>query len=87
MPHAWVGSGIHRRSTYALVTPGRFTLFVGDDGGAWWEAADRLRETRPIPLDVIAIGERSGLPDPTGAWRELPRNAAGQSNGGKSEPR
>lgn len=70
MPHAWVGSGIHRRSTYELVRPGRFTLFIGDDGAAWRDAADRVRATRPIPLDVIAIGERSGLPDGTGAWRQ-----------------
>ena len=69
-PHAWVGSGIHRRSTYELVRPGRFTLFIGDDGAAWRDAADRVRATRPIPLDVIAIGERSGLPDGTGAWRQ-----------------
>jgi 2,4-dichlorophenol 6-monooxygenase len=70
MPHAWVGAGIHRRSTYDLVKPGRFTLFIGDDGAPWRDAADHVRETRPIPLDVIAIGERGGLPDPTGAWRE-----------------
>jgi 2,4-dichlorophenol 6-monooxygenase len=70
MPHAWVGDGINRRSTYDLVTPGRFTLFVGDDGDAWRAAVDELRETRELPLDVIAIGERSGLPDAVGAWRE-----------------
>jgi 2,4-dichlorophenol 6-monooxygenase len=70
MPHAWVGSGIHRRSTYHLVSPGRFTLFIGDDGGAWRDAGDQLRAARDIPLDVIAIGERSGLPDGTGAWRQ-----------------
>lgn len=70
MPHAWVGSGIHRRSTYDLVTPGRFTLFIGDDGAAWRDAVDQVRAARAIPLDVIAIGERSGLPDETGAWRQ-----------------
>jgi len=70
MPHAWVGSGIHRGSTYGLVDPGRFTLFIGDDGEAWREAADQVRAARDIPLDVIAIGERSGLPDRTGAWSE-----------------
>jgi 2,4-dichlorophenol 6-monooxygenase len=70
MPHAWVGSGIHRRSTYHLVNPGRFTLFIGDDGAAWTDAADHLRAARDIPLDVIAIGERSGLPDAAGAWRQ-----------------
>ena len=69
MPHAWVGSSIHRRSTYELVSPGRFTLFIGDDGAAWRDAADQVR-ARGIPLDVIAIGERSGLPDGTGAWRQ-----------------
>ena len=63
MPHAWIGSGIHRRSTYDLVNPGRFTLFIGDDGAAWREAVDQVRASRAIPLDVIAIGERSGLPD------------------------
>jgi 2,4-dichlorophenol 6-monooxygenase len=68
MPHAWIGSDIHRRSTYDLVDPGRFTLFIGDDGAAWLDAADHLRASRDIPLDVIAIGERSGLPDGTGAW-------------------
>jgi 2,4-dichlorophenol 6-monooxygenase len=70
MPHAWIGSGIHRRSTYDLVTPGRFTLLIGDDGAAWRDAADRVRATRAIPLDLIAIGQRSGRLDSTGAWRE-----------------
>ena len=70
MPHAWVGSGIDRRSTYEMVRPDRFTLFIGDDGAAWRDAADQVRATRPIPLGLIAIGERSGLPDSTGAWRE-----------------
>jgi 2,4-dichlorophenol 6-monooxygenase len=70
MPHAWVGSAIHRRSTYDVVDPGRFTLFIGDEGGAWRDAADHLRAARDIPLDVIAVGEPSGLADPTGAWRE-----------------
>jgi 2,4-dichlorophenol 6-monooxygenase len=71
MPHAWVGAGVHRRSTYDLVRPGRFTLFVGDDGAAWSAAADELRAVRRIPLDVVAIGERSGtaLSDSSGEWR------------------
>jgi 2,4-dichlorophenol 6-monooxygenase len=70
MPHAWVGSGIERRSTYDLVAPGRFTLFIGDDGAGWRDAAAQLRAARDIPLDVIAIGRSSGLPDETGVWRQ-----------------
>jgi 2,4-dichlorophenol 6-monooxygenase len=69
MPHAWVGSGVHCQSTFDLVKPGRFTLFIGDDGDGWRAAADELRGAQRMPLDVIAIGERSGLPDETGAWR------------------
>jgi 2,4-dichlorophenol 6-monooxygenase len=70
MPHAWVGAGVHRRSTYDLVNPGRFTLFIGDDGAAWRDAVDQVRAARAIPLDVIAIGQESGLPDETGGWRQ-----------------
>jgi 2,4-dichlorophenol 6-monooxygenase len=69
MPHAWVGAGVHCTSTYDLVDPGRFTLFVGDDGAAWAQAAEQLRAERGLALDVIAIGERTGLDDRDSAWR------------------
>jgi len=69
MPHAWVGAGVHCTSTYDLVDPGRFTLFVGDDGAAWARAAEQLRAERGLALDVIAIGARTGLDDRDSAWR------------------
>jgi 2,4-dichlorophenol 6-monooxygenase len=62
MPHAWVGAGVRCRSTYELVDPGRFTLFVGDDGAPWREAATQLG------LDVIVIGA-TGLVDRDGTWQ------------------
>jgi 2,4-dichlorophenol 6-monooxygenase len=70
MPHAWVGPGVRCRSTYDLVEPGRFTLFIGDDGDAWREAVEQLRTERALPLDVITIGARRGLADRDGTWRE-----------------
>jgi 2,4-dichlorophenol 6-monooxygenase len=69
MPHAWVGSGVECVSTYELVDPGRFTLFVGDDGQSWRDAATKLRQTRGLALDVITIGARTGLADRDGTWR------------------
>ena len=69
MPHAWVGSGVHCRSTYDLLEPGRFMLFVGDGGAPWRDAADQVRAGRALPLDVVTIGE-TGLEDRTSAWRE-----------------
>jgi 2,4-dichlorophenol 6-monooxygenase len=75
MPHAWVGSGVRCRSTYDLVDPGRFTLFVGDDGGPWRDAAEQLRTERGLPLDVITIGARTGLVDRDATWREQSRVA------------
>ena len=63
MPHAWVGARAHRQSTYDLVEPGHFTLFVGGDGAAWQGAAERLRGERGIPLDVIVIS------DPESTWQ------------------
>jgi 2,4-dichlorophenol 6-monooxygenase len=70
LPHAWIDDDDgNRRAVKDLVTPGRFLLIAGEDGGAWCEAARDLAADAGIPLDAVRIGHLDGdLYDPRLAW-------------------
>lgn len=74
LPHAWVekGQGGPRLSTVNLVTPGRFVLIAGEDGGAWCDAAERVSAELGVPIDAVTIGHARGhLLDPRLTWSRL----------------
>jgi len=81
LPHAPIEDADGKRlSTLDLVTPGRFVLIAGEDGGAWRDAALALAKQRDLPLDAVRIGHLAGeYRDPRCAWlrrREIgPRGA------------
>lgn len=62
VPHAWVYRDGKRVSTLDLVGSG-FTLFIGDDGAAWSDAA--VSASRGVPISVQRIG--TGV-DVDGTW-------------------
>jgi 2,4-dichlorophenol 6-monooxygenase len=80
-PHAWIeDEDGERRPIKDLVTPGRFLLIAGEDGGAWCEAANELSSEADLPLDAVRIGHIDGdLYDPRCAWvrhREIESDGA-----------
>ena len=70
LPHAWIEDDDgRRRAIKDLVTPGRFLLIAGEDGGAWCDAARRLAADAGVPLDAVRIGHVDGdLFDPRSTW-------------------
>lgn len=63
VPHVWLSRGGERVSTLDLLPYGRFTVVTGPKGGAWAEAAARIRDVR---VGCLAIG--GDWADPQGAW-------------------
>jgi 2,4-dichlorophenol 6-monooxygenase len=70
LPHAWIEDEHGDRLPIKdLVSPGRFLLIAGEDGGAWCEAARELAADAGLPLDAVRIGHLDGdLYDPRCAW-------------------
>ncbi|MCV7166241.1 FAD-dependent monooxygenase [Mycobacterium stomatepiae] len=55
IPHAWVLDGEDRVSTLDLFGPD-FTLFTGDDGAAWPDAAASASQALGVPITLRRIG-------------------------------
>jgi putative polyketide hydroxylase len=68
VPHVWVRRGDERVSTLDLLGPG-FTLFTGEDGERWLDAAAATSAALGVPIDVHRIG--GDTVDPEGAWAEI----------------
>lgn len=81
VPHAWVDDGGKRVSTLDLLGPG-FTLFTGDDGAAWSDAAASVSKAIGVPVAAHALGPDTewvtvtGLP-PAGALLVRPDDFVG----------
>jgi putative polyketide hydroxylase len=67
VPHAWVQHGGQRASTLDLLGPG-FTLFTGDNGARWADAAAAAAAALGVPISVHRIGREGDVVDPDGAW-------------------
>lgn len=81
LPHAWIDDADgNRRPIKDLVSPGRFLLIAGEEGGDWCEAARELSTGAGVPLDALRIGHLDGdLFDPRCAWlrhREIASDGA-----------
>jgi putative polyketide hydroxylase len=68
VPHVWVQHGGQRISTLDLLGPG-FTLFTGEDGERWLDAAVATSAALGVPIDVHRIG--GDTVDPEGAWAAI----------------
>lgn len=64
VPHAWVYRDGQQVSTLDLLASG-FTLFIGNDGAPWADAADRASEATGVPISVQRIGTEV---DVDGTW-------------------
>ncbi|HEY9304404.1 MAG TPA: FAD-dependent monooxygenase, partial [Mycobacterium sp.] len=67
VPHAWVEVDGKRVSTLDLLGPG-FTLFTGDDGTAWSDAAASASKAVGVPINVRRIGTEG---DVSGDWARI----------------
>jgi 2-polyprenyl-6-methoxyphenol hydroxylase-like FAD-dependent oxidoreductase len=67
VPHAWVEVDGKRVSTLDLLGPG-FTLFTGDDGPPWADAAASASKAMGVPINVRRIGAEG---DVNGDWARI----------------
>jgi 2,4-dichlorophenol 6-monooxygenase len=78
LPHAWLDAGGATTSTVDLVPGDSFVLLVtGAADAAWRMAAETVRPSLPVALDVVAIGHGAGLSDPLGDWESVRGTEAG----------
>jgi 2-polyprenyl-6-methoxyphenol hydroxylase-like FAD-dependent oxidoreductase len=68
-PHVWLERDGHRVSTHDLVDT-RFTLFAGERGGPWIDAAHAAAGTVGGPLAALAVGNGADVADTGGKWKE-----------------
>jgi hypothetical protein len=66
-PHVWLARDGRRVSTHDLVDM-RFTLFAGERGAPWRDAARALAGSLGIPLDALTVGPGADLGDPGEQW-------------------
>jgi 2-polyprenyl-6-methoxyphenol hydroxylase-like FAD-dependent oxidoreductase len=66
-PHVWLERRGRRISTHDLVNM-RFTLFAGQHGEPWRDAACAVAGSLGVPLDAHTIGRSKDVDDPEGQW-------------------
>jgi 2,4-dichlorophenol 6-monooxygenase len=55
-PHLWLNPPENSRSTHDLLDPARFTLLLGEGGGAWRDAAKQVLGSLRSKLQVQELG-------------------------------
>jgi len=71
MPHGWVFKGGRKESLLYLCGHGRFTLFTGNAGQRWREAAERVTRELGVPVEIVVIGPGQDYEDPYGDYARL----------------
>ncbi|GFE66182.1 FAD-dependent oxidoreductase [Litoreibacter roseus] len=72
VPHVWVyRADGHRVSTKDLCGQGRFTLLTGLGGEGWRKAADAVRESLGVEIDVRVIGPGQAFEDHYGDFAAI----------------
>jgi 2,4-dichlorophenol 6-monooxygenase len=56
LPHAWVERSNERLALRTLIHEGHFALIAGENGEPWIEAAQKLAQTKGIPLRGARVG-------------------------------
>jgi hypothetical protein len=70
LPHAWVEETLHKKllSTHDLAGHGSFTIFYGNGGIAWREAAVQISNQTGIPIQARGIGFGLDFHDSCREW-------------------
>ncbi len=71
LPHAWLTRNGTQRSTLDLTAPGRITLLLGAKGEIWRTAAEQVRNSLGVPLDIESICPDGEWQDTDGRWQRL----------------
>ena len=66
-PHVWLERDGRRISTHDLVDM-RFTLFAGERGEPWRDAARAVAGSLGIPLSALTVGSGADIGDPETQW-------------------
>ncbi len=66
-PHVWLTRDGRRMSTHDLVDI-RYTLFAGERGAAWRDAAREAAASLKVPLGALTIGPGADVSDPEEQW-------------------
>ena len=69
-PHLWVQRDGQRLSTLDTFGGG-FVLLTASHGAAWRAAAEQAAAARPIPIEVLSVGETADLQAPAGRFETL----------------
>jgi len=69
-PHVWLQNNGRRTATHDLFGFG-FTVFAGEKGRAWCEAARKVAGKLGVPMEAYTIGANADFGDPDGQWAEL----------------
>jgi len=69
-PHVWLRRDGHRLSTHDLIDL-RYTLFAGERGGAWRDAAREAAALLDVPLNAMTIGPSADVRDPEEQWTSI----------------
>jgi 2,4-dichlorophenol 6-monooxygenase len=70
LPHAWVERSGERLALRSLIHGGHFALIAGENGRPWIEAAEKIAQTRGIPLRSARVGlDKADLIDIRLAWQ------------------
>jgi 2-polyprenyl-6-methoxyphenol hydroxylase-like FAD-dependent oxidoreductase len=68
-PHVWLQTNGHRTCTHDLIGPG-FTLFAGERGAPWRDAAREISAQLGVPISAYTVGAEADVRDPEGNWSE-----------------
>jgi 2-polyprenyl-6-methoxyphenol hydroxylase-like FAD-dependent oxidoreductase len=68
-PHVWLQTNGHRTSTHDLIGMG-FTLFAGERGVPWRDAARAVSAQLGVPISAYTVGAEADVRDPEGNWSE-----------------
>ncbi len=66
-PHVWLERDGRRISTHDLVDL-RFTVFAGQRGGPWRDAACAAAASLGVPLSALTVGSGADISDPGDQW-------------------
>jgi hypothetical protein len=66
-PHVWLTRDGRRMSTLDLIDM-RYTLFAGERGKPWGDAACAVAESLGVPLGALTVGSGADVGDPEEQW-------------------
>jgi len=71
LPHAWLEQNGASFSSQDLCHYSDLTLLIGEQGGAWRQTIDTLKQQFPVSLNCVSIGRGGDFQDPQSTWQSL----------------